>query len=237
MGSNMAGHCCSRRRPMLDALPPIGMLLLDPEANEAGLPWREEEAWSLAAKSMTTFEADSARLAACEPPRAGAIEGVAAAEEAAEDPPMAPSCCSAAMAAPDDSEDEEDDEEEEWEMPEVGDCGGDEELLGLWEDFFFSLVRSALMPGHSKWTQWNTWRKNKNMNKYPIQLCHFMATNLIRSVVSSDDLDVNHGPPGKVDRLPGFAILPRPVANDLPVPLVDTDLNKVGIGPFIAVPE
>ena len=148
MGSNMAGHCCSLLLPMLEALPPIGMLLFEPDANEAGLLWCEEEARSArsAVKSMTTLDTDSEPLAEASPE---------AAEAAA--PPTAPSCCSAAAvtAAVEDSEEEEDEDEEECESPEAGDWGGEEELLWLplAKFFFLSLVKSAVMPGHSKWTQ------------------------------------------------------------------------------------
>ena len=153
MGSNMAGHCCSPLRPMLDALPPIGMMLLDPDVNEAGLLWWEEARSARSpARSITTLDTESAPLRIVGLPMEVVPEAVAAT------PPTAPSCCSAATAAVDDSEEEEE-EEEECEGPEFGDCGGEEEVLWLLlllageEDFFLSLVRSTVMPGHSKWTQ------------------------------------------------------------------------------------
>ena len=66
-------------------------------------------------------------------------------------------CCSTTTAAVEDSEEEDEEDDEECESPETGDCGGEDEVLLPWVKLFFlSLVKSAVMPGHSKWTQWKT---------------------------------------------------------------------------------
>ena len=60
---------------------------------------------------------------------------------------------------------------------------------------------------------------------------------LVGRVVSPDNPDEDHGPPGEGDELPGPAGVPRPVAHHLPVPLVDADLDVVTVASVIAVPE
>ena len=102
---------------MLEALPPMGILLLDPDVKEAGLLWCEDDARSFRseAKSMTTLEAPEGSTAPIAPP-----PRVTFAEQAGA-PPTAPSCWSALTAAVEDSEEDEDEEEEEWESPEIGD--------------------------------------------------------------------------------------------------------------------
>ena len=55
--------------------------------------------------------------------------------------------------------------------------------------------------------------------------------------MGSNNFNVDDSSSGKVNGLPGFAVLPGSITDNLPLALIDAHFHKIGIGPLITVPQ